>query len=348
MVVYVSFCPIGVFAVGEKGEERARVLFEKGSEADGILASRGVALSEQERKLITMFSDNNVVFETRKEGYEHEFPNPAGNYLRQNLESLAIKHGFAKSKEDFSRFSTDVALRVASLAMASSFSEDRLVVQAMGAIDEIDRSFNTLAMRLREWYGFYFPELVEKMQDNEQFVLYVYNELYRKPVKGIEVEDSIGSDLDKKDLEEMQNFAHSLEVVLKERKRLEAYIERCMSEIMPSTSHIAGGMTAARLLSIAGSLEKLAKFPSSTIQILGAEKALFRHIVSGGRSPKYGILFQSSYIQQAPQERKGKMARLLASKLSLAMKVDFYKGKSVGEAYKKELDAELAKMKRGK
>lgn len=348
MAVYVSFCPLGVFAVGGKGEERARQLFEKGKEAEGIIACMGIKLSADENKLLAMFSDDNVVFEAKKQGYEHEFPNPAGKFLRENLESLAINSGFVKSKEDFSRYISEISMAIASKAMVSSFSSDRLAVQAIGAIDELDRSFNTLAMRLREWYGFYFPELVQKLQDNEQFVAYVYGELYRKPVKGIDVEASIGADLDKKDLEEMQAFAHSIETMLKQRKRLEGYVEACMAEIMPNTAGIIGGMAAARLLSIAGSLEKLAKFPSSTIQILGAEKALFRHIVSGGKSPKYGILFQTSYIQQAPQERKGKMARLLASKLSMAMKVDFYKGEPVGERYKKELDGELARMKRGK
>ncbi|VVB59324.1 putative NOP5 family protein [uncultured archaeon] len=346
-MIYVSFCPLGVFAADASGKEVARVLFEHGNAAKNLRSCMSIAVSDSEKKLISQIKSDKIVFEQKKEGYEHEFPNPAGEYLRRNTESIAAKTGFA-SKEKFLEFVSSIALQRSSEKMIESFSSDKLVIQAVNAVDELDKVLNTLSIRLREWYGFYFPELGQKIQDNEQFVNYVAEELYRKDAKGIQVCESIGSDVDKKDLEEMQRLAKSLQAMYSERKSIEGYIDARMKEIMPNTTAIIGSVIAARLLSIAGSLEKLAKFPSSTIQILGAETALFRHLVSGGRSPKYGILFQTNYVQQAPFERKGKMARLLASKLSMAIKIDFYKGNPVGAEYKKALDAELAKMKKGR
>ncbi len=344
MVVFVSFCPFGVFAADASGKEVGRVLFEHEKSAEEIHKCKNPTVSDPEKKLLSQIKADKIVFEQKKEGYEHEFPNMAGEYLRRNMESIAAKSGL--SKEKFLEFISSVALQLSSEKMIQSFSSDKLVIQAVNAVDELDKVLNTLSIRLREWYGFYFPELGQKIQDNEQFVSYVAEELYRKDAKGIDVSESIGSDVDKKDLEEMQRLAKSLQAMYSERKSIENYIDIRMKEIMPNATAIIGSVIAARLLSIAGSLEKLAKFPSSTIQILGAEKALFRHLVSGGRSPKYGILFQTNYVQQAPFERKGKMARLLASKLSMAIKIDFYKGNPVGAEYKKGLDAALAKLKK--
>ncbi len=346
-MIFVSFCPLGVFAVDAYGKEVGRVLFEREKAAQKMHACSQYTITDDEKKLILQLKSDKIVFEARKEGYEHEFPNPAGEYLRKHFETIAQKSGFASSEKLF-EFVSSVALELSAKKMISDFSNDRLIIQAVNAVDELDKTTNLLSIRLREWYGFYFPELLEKMQDSEQLIAYVSDELYRKDVKGIDVSETIGANVEKKDLVQMQSLAKSLQVMYSERKSIETYIESRLAEIMPNTTSIIGSVIAARLLSIAGSLEKLAKFPSSTIQILGAEKALFRHIVSGGRSPKYGILFQTNYVQQAPFERKGKMARLLASKLSMAIKVDFYKGKPVGAEYKKELDAELAKMKRGK
>lgn len=346
-MIFVSYCTLGVFAVDATGKELGRVLFDRSKAAESMRACSGYAVTDAEKKLLSQIKDDKIVFEQKKEGYEHEFPNPAGEYLRRNLETIASKSGIS-SKEQFFEYVSSLALDLSAKKMVADFSNDKLVIQAVNAIDELDKTTNLLSIRLREWYGYYFPELLEKLQDSEQMVNYVADELYRKDVKGIDVSQTIGADIEKKDLLQMQNLAKSLQAMYAERKSIEAYVESRLKEIMPNTTDIIGSVIAARLLSIAGSLVKLAKFPSSTIQILGAEKALFRHIVTGGKSPKYGILFQTNYVQQAPFERKGKMARLLASKLSMAIKVDFYKGKPVGAQYKKELDAALAKMKRGK
>lgn len=346
-MIFVSFCPLGVFAIDASGKEAGRVLFEREKAAQKMHACSQYAITDDEKKLISQLKSDKIVFEARKEGYEHEFPNLAGEYIRKNLEAIAQKSGIA-SREKLFEFLSSVALELSAKKMVSDFSNDRLIIQAVNAVDELDKTANTLTIRLKEWYGYYFPELVDKMQDNEQFVNYVADELYRKDVKGIDISGTIGVDVEKKDLLEMQKLAKSLQAMYSERKSIEGYIESRLKEIMPNTTEIIGSVITARLLSIAGSLVKLAKFPSSTIQILGAEKALFRHLVTGGKSPKYGILFQTNYVQMAPFEKKGKMARLLASKLSMAIKVDFYKGEPVGAKYKKELDADMAKMKRGK
>src|SRR4030065_417735 len=114
---------------------------------------------------------------------------------------------------------------------------------------------------------------------------------------------------------------------------------------MPNFSAVAGPLLGARLLSVAGSLDRLAMMPSSTIQLLGAEKALFRHLKGEGKAPKYGILFGHPLIQQATKETKGKVARLVAAKLSIAARLDRFAGKDEGESLRKQLEESMRKIR---
>ena len=266
---------------------------------------------------------------------------------------IARKNSIIKEKSELLSIIHETSTELTVRKMRNSVGEDKLLLQAINTTDELAKQVNTMAMRLREWYGYYFPELVELTGNNENLAKYVSETLYRTDIKGIIVDESMGVNLKNEDLEEIKKYAKKIIILVDEKKELEKYIERKASIVAPNMTDIVGGLLVSRLIAHAGTLEKLAGFPSSTIQILGAEKALFRFLKGAGTSPKHGLIFQSSFIQRAPNQSRGKIARTLASKLSLAAKMDFYKNNSgLGKKYKNDIEEilkkEMTKKREGK
>ncbi|MDH7517348.1 MAG: hypothetical protein QHH19_03290 [Candidatus Thermoplasmatota archaeon] len=140
-------------------------------------------------------------------------------------------------------------------------------------------------------------------------------------------------------------FENVFSDVKKEIKRLEKQIDEDMNKIAPNVTALVGSLIGARLISLAGGLNRLAVMPSSTIQLLGAEKALFRFKKEGGRPPKHGVLFQHQLINKAPKENRGKIARILASKVATAAKADFFTKRNISSTLKKELDERIAEIR---
>ena len=216
-------------------------------------------------------------------------------------------------------------------ALRHSVQEDQLIIQTIANIQELDKVHNLLTKRLREWYSWYFPELSQQISDHLKFAEQV-EQGEQKP------QDSMGAELAKIHIQEMQLLAQEISRLHALRKQHEHYLEDVMRTYCPNLLALAGVTIAAKLLEIAKSLKHLALLPSSTLQILGAEKALFRHIKTGSKSPKYGVLFQHPLIQKAKRENRGKMARMLADKLSLCARLDFFQGGFKADAYQKELE----------
>jgi len=333
MPIYVSFCPFGLFAYDEKGKILDQELFSKDAAkaAKVFASSQKTELSEEEKILIERLKrtrpKEKIMFEVKKSGFEHEFPNAAGENLRRNLEKVATDAGFVKSGVEARKFIQEMNYELTTQKMRTSFGADALIIQAAGAIDELDKALNIGAMRLREWYGIYWPELIEKVADNEKFCQTVSQNPARPADKA-----SIGAALENVDVEKLRDFAKMLASGYEERHRLEKYVEERAKANMLNLIAVAGPLLVARLLAAAGSLENLAKMPSSTIQILGAEKSLFRYLRGRragkeGKAPKYGLIFAHSTIQAAPADKKGQAARQLAAKISLAAKTDFYRQK---------------------
>ncbi|HDJ25954.1 MAG TPA: C/D box methylation guide ribonucleoprotein complex aNOP56 subunit, partial [Candidatus Bathyarchaeota archaeon] len=129
------------------------------------------------------------------------------------------------------------------------------------------------------------------------------------------------------------------------RRSLERYIDAVMEEIAPNLKAVAGALLGARLISLAGGLEKLAKMPSSTVQVLGAEKALFRALRTGGKPPKHGVIFQHYYVKGSKRWQRGKIARALAGKISMAARIDAFSGRYIGDQLKAELDRRVEEIK---
>jgi nucleolar protein 56 len=155
----------------------------------------------------------------------------------------------------------------------------------------------------------------------------------------------MGGNMDASDLSVLQSFCGLMLELYKFRDSTEHYVEECLKSVAPNMTAIVGASLSARLMSIAGSLENLAKMPASTLQVLGAEKALFRSLKTGARPPKHGVIFQHTAIHQSPRWQRGKIARTLSGKLSIAARVDAFGGDFVGEKLRQSVDKKINEIK---
>ncbi|KAL2934456.1 Nucleolar protein 56 [Bienertia sinuspersici] len=261
----------------------------------------------------------------------------------------------------FDKFIKDLKpgdLEKSQLGLAHSYSRakvkfnvnrvDNMVIQAIFLLDTLDKDVNSFAMRVREWYGWHFPELVKIINDNYLYAkvakfidnkselseekLPALTEVVGDEDKAKEILEaakaSMGQDLSPLDLINVQRFAQRVMDLSEYRKKLYDYLVTKMNDIAPNLTSLIGEMVGARLISHAGSLTNLAKCPSSTLQILGAEKALFRALKTKGNTPKYGLIFHSSFIGRATSRNKGRMARYLANKCSIASRIDCFSEKA--------------------
>lgn len=225
-------------------------------------------------------------------------------------------------------------------AVKESVGQDDLIIQSIRSILDLTRAGNILVKRLRDWYAFHNPEFENACPDHQKFVETILAKPKKELLQELKVSHSMGKDLAKEDLESMLNLARSVKDLFELIKKQEAYLEQAMKLVCPNIQAVAGTLIGARLLDLAGSLRRLAMLPSSTIQLLGAEKALFRHIVTGAKSPKHGILILHPLVAQS--KTKGRAARLVADKICMAARIDYFKGGFIGEKLKKELEEKLA------
>lgn len=216
---------------------------------------------------------------------------------------------------------------------------DTMVIQAVGLLDELDKEINTYAMRVKEWYGWHFPELQALLKENAQYAQLVLKVGLRTAYKSSDLssiledemqeraikeaaEVSMGTEIAEMDILHMQSLAEQVLSMTEYRSQLWEYLKNRMNAIAPNLTILVGELVGARLISHAGSLMNLAKQPASTVQILGAEKALFRALKTKHDTPKYGLIFHASLVGQATPKNKGKISRVLAAKASLAIRVD--------------------------
>ncbi|OQN98896.1 Nucleolar protein 56 [Cryoendolithus antarcticus] len=242
---------------------------------------------------------------------------------------------------------------------------DNHIIQAIATLDHLDKAVNTFSMRVREWYGWHFPELVRIVSDNTKYAqcaLFIGNKTTlsedqlhdlaalvdddqstaRAIIEAAKV--SMGQDLSETDMENVMLFAKRTSDLGKYRKSLGAYLVAKMGIVAPNLAALIGETVGARLISHAGSLTNLAKYPASTVQILGAEKALFRALKTKGNTPKYGLIYHSSFIGRAGTKNKGRISRFLANKTSIASRIDNFSmqpTRKFGEALKEQVEERL-------
>lgn len=252
--------------------------------------------------------------------------------------------------EDFG-FSLDT-YREATIILAKdsvkrSIGPDVHLGQAVRAYDDLVFTDNILSERLREWYGLHFPEL-EVVLGGEAYAKAVADHGSRPDLMaalGLRM-DSIGSEIDPEDLESVRVLSAALRESYSARAKLEKYIESRMAHVAPNISAIAGPVVGARLIMQAGSLKRLASMPSGTVQLLGAEKAMFRHLKKGTAPPKHGILFQHMLVHTAPAWQRGAIARTLAAKICLAARADLYSRNDISSVLREQLDKRLAQIRK--
>lgn len=244
-------------------------------------------------------------------------------------------------------FMHDVMIGLGKLRTSEPVPRDRNLVQAIRSLDDQIATINLYSERLHEWYGMHFPELADYARDKRYAELVArYGD--RDSVKeelGLDIE-SIGADLDDEDLRAIMDLADTLDRLYDDELRTEAYIQGIVEQTCPNMCAMLGGPLAARMVSLAGGLERLASLPSSTVQLLGAEKAMFRAMRSGKRGPKHGIIYQHPDIHRAPYWQRGKIARALAGKVLIAAKIDQYHGEFAGDRLNEELRVRVAEIKK--
>ncbi|KAH8683517.1 hypothetical protein BGZ61DRAFT_495911 [Ilyonectria robusta] len=249
---------------------------------------------------------------------------------------------------------------------------DNHIIQASATIDFQDKGVNQFFMRVREWYGWHFPELVKIVPDNLTYAKLVLaigdkkslNDDRLHDIAAVVEEDgdkaqaiidaakvSMGLDISAADLEIVSGFAQAVVKQAENRKSTSLYLEKKMHHVAPNLQVLIGTPVAARLISHAGSLTNLSKYPASTLQILGAEKALFRALKTKSNTPKYGLIYHSSFIGKAGVRNKGRISRYLANKCSMASRIDNFSEEpstKFGEALKQQVEDRLEFYATGK
>lgn len=241
----------------------------------------------------------------------------------------------------------DKAIEQARKELKESADRDRLMVKAVNFLDEANQNFGKEMERFRDWYALHFPEFVNEISDDEHMVKILSDGVNRDSLDAFSsmAEKSTGMPLTEEDEEVLEESLEILETKLAHRNRLEKYVKNVAREEMPNLETVLGPLIAARLVAIAGGLEELAKKPSSTIQMLGAEKALFRYLHGEGTPPKHGILFQHSFVNSLPEDKRGKMARFIANKTAMAARLDQYGDKQKGEELREECQEMFNQLK---
>ena len=220
--------------------------------------------------------------------------------------TLAVETGFAESKVDYYSFLHEATLAAARKAVRRrEQATDQQLIHAVRAMDDLAQTVNELAERAVEWAGSQFGESREGLE-------YVLEVAERDPETPLE--------------SEIVDFAGTVRDVQSRRDRLHSFIEEQAEVVTPNLTMLAGPILAARLIALAGGLDSLAKKPSGTIQVLGAEDALFAHLEGHAPSPKHGIIFTHEYVHGTRPEQRGSAARALAGKLAIAARIDQYRG----------------------
>ncbi len=287
----------------------------------------------------------------------------AGNILRENLETFALQSGYFEKSEQLRARIHNVSIELAKMKVKRTVEKrDMLVAQAVLSVDDLDKSLNLFMNRMREWYGLHYPELDRLLDKHETYARLVVNLGTREnftvenlenegipKIKSNSIADvaaaSMGADINHEDFAQIKDMCNKILDLYSLRQSLEKYVDLVMEEVAPNIRAIGGSLLGARLLAISGGLLNLAKLPASTMQVLGAEKALFRALKTKARPPKHGIIFQHPLIHDAKRWQRGKIARALAGKLSIAARVDAFKGEYMGDKLKADLEKRIEEIR---
>ncbi len=364
MEYYITQFIAGFIAFDEDLKIVNYKLFDEEDIVSNNLKTENNELLDEEIELINELSsdDSKIIIETRKrrseykelENFENisiETPNKGGEYLRENLEDILSEIQLINKEEDYRERYAKFTKTYEDLAIAkvkeSSQEEDKLLIQAINSVDDIDESISKLVERIRDWYTIYFPEM-DTIGNNETYIKLIAESENREDILknhkehfDTDLDYSSGADIEDYDLIMLKSFAESIYSLQKSRKDLEKYIDTKMEEIAPNLRELLGPTLGAKLIAHIGSIKRLALYPASTVQVMGAEKAIFRHLKTGERPPKHGLIFQHPSVRGAKWWNRGKVARNLALKITLAVRKDVFSGEfdpQIAEDYLKKVE----------
>ncbi|MFB6469627.1 MAG: C/D box methylation guide ribonucleoprotein complex aNOP56 subunit [Vulcanisaeta sp. AZ3] len=375
---YLILDALGVVALSENGDVITKVLYrgstdeiadkmnrlEAGEPIDEVmevineLKNKGIRkIIVENRELARNLTNKVTDVETRS-----ELPTSVGNQYRNNF-SRYVKEVFGLDEKEYTEkvFEITVAQTRHKLRQVAE-KRDLYVAQAISSVDDLDKILNLISSRVREWYGIHFPELEDLVKDHEEYMTLVTKLGHRSNFTvdnltklGISQDrarriaeassKSVGAEMTDWDLTPVKTYAEIYVQLSSLRKSLSQYIDEAMVEIAPNIRELVGSLLGARLIMIAGGLTRLALLPASTMQVLGAEKALFRALRTGSRPPKHGVIFQFPDIFKAPRWQRGKIARALAAKLAIAAKADAFTGNFIAPKLKEDLLKRVQEVK---
>lgn len=312
---HVARSPIGIFAFSDSGKLLYYKLFDK------IPEKAAIHINDDIKDFV--------------KGYETIEDDTARQFLRKRLREYALSLSFASDKE-LNEFLTGFGVALSKKRV--HISRDRFIVHSCNALININNTINIFAERLHEWYLLHYPETTLSQKELVENII-----KYGRRDNFPGFKDSSGIELTEKDENVLKSHAEMIKILQEKKTETESYVKELVKETAPNFSSLTDPILAARLIALAGSLERLSKMTASTIQLMGAEKALFRHLKKRGKSPKYGLIYNDIHIQSAPEKAKGKVARILASKLMLAARIDFY-SKRFEPRLRKELEEEIKKV----
>ena len=312
-----------------------------------VLVKKGQAKLTEIGKFLTndelvIVNDHGLLDILKKKSIDVQLmSNQQTDTIQSSKPKILVDSGFAKDENEAMEKLREFAMQLSSSKITEvSQSSDLHITQAINTLDETDRMINSMGSRMREWYGLHFPELdnlIDSVNGYSQIVLAGKRENISKenfenagfPESKVEMlslvkEKSRGGDITEKNLGIVQTLAKQILDLFELRKTIEEHIEEQMAAELPNITAVLGAAVGARILAHAGSLKRLSSMPASTIQILGAEKALFRSLKTGADPPKHGILFQHAIVHAAPKWQRGKIARAVAGKAAIAARVDVY------------------------
>ena len=322
----------GVFVI-EDGEVIDKILFEKDPE---VLAEKRYEMKndnvlEEEHQLLDKYEKLDVTSERLKD---------FGDY--KDVSERPV------NPDDYSYSSAllqKTLVEVGKIDVTESIDFGEHLAKAVETIQDLNETINILMERLRDWYSLHLPELEDRVSD-ERFIELIEEHGSREEIQEeVGINSSVGGEITENEKANYISLANVIKEQMDYRSNLHEYVEEMMRTYAPNITALTGPKLGAELIEKSGSLKKIAMKPSSTIQILGAEKALFKHLEKGTKPPKHGLILQHPYVHKAPYDKRGKIARAFANKIAIAARLDYFSDKNKGDELRNELEEKIEKIK---
>lgn len=371
---YLACSPAALLILDEKGdviaarkwpEDPEKAAEEMLSLEEGRIPQTLLNLVEEAVELDSIVVEDSDLGESLAQVFKGEvIVKPNNDVVRAFREKLPEYLGeLGISEEEYRRILYELSLHLTRRKVRKAAEKrDLFIAQAISTLDDVNKTLNLFASRIREWYSLHFPEMDDIVGEHEDYIRIVLKVGHRSKISveslvslGVDeklakriaeaAKTSMGADMAEFDLDAIRLISDVALQLYEVRRRLEKYIDEAMMEVAPNIRGLVGPLLGARLIALAGGLSKLATLPASTIQVLGAEKALFRALRTGSRPPKHGVIFQYPTIHRSPRWQRGKIARALAAKLAIAARIDAFTGEYKADELKAQLEQRVKEIK---